>query len=160
MLLETRSGRHRQMPVRTTLEVEDRCQAVTWGPANYVITSFPLAGLLPFAVPPTHTPSGPPPPEITKYSSWKRWHAFRGPDTSFSEIYAMARRPISEDGPTDNFISGKTIWRRGFLLVSLEIAFCSRFGSAIAGACRGSSLSDGNGVLSCLNSPGFDFGHF
>lgn len=41
MLLETRSGRHRQMPVRTTLEAEDRCQAVTWGSANYVITSFP-----------------------------------------------------------------------------------------------------------------------
>lgn len=28
----------------TTLAPEDRCQAVTWGPANYVITSFPLAG--------------------------------------------------------------------------------------------------------------------
>lgn len=41
MLLETRSGRHRQIPVRTTLEAEDRCQAVTWGSANYVITSFP-----------------------------------------------------------------------------------------------------------------------
>lgn len=58
MLLETRSGRHRQMPVGgTTLAPEDRCQAVTWGPANYVITSFPLAGPPPFVSP----------AEITKY---------------------------------------------------------------------------------------------
>lgn len=126
MLLETRSGRHQQMPVRTALEAEDRCQAVTWGLANYVITSFPLAGLLSPFYPPLPPSPRPRPVHRRNYQIFAVKMLTRLPrgDTSFSDTPRPAARR-SMDSWIDNLILRKTIQRRRFLLVSVKMALCS-----------------------------------